>query len=192
MSALSIRPAQRADAAAIVAINAAGRPGVYPLMLDEVDATLASAPYVTVAELGGQVVGYLIGYTAGDVCEGEEFAWFQAHVSRFLYIDQVAVAPAARRAHVGARLYAHAAAHALAHDLSALVCEVNLDPPNPASLRFHERLGFQEIGVISVQDGRTVSLRRKNLAVSDHYGTWRSLAVAVCQGHGIHACRNVP
>src|SRR5258708_6395523 len=49
----------------------------------------------------------------------------------FSYIDQIAVAPQARRARIGAQLYAHAAGYARAHEIPVLVCEVNLDPPNP-------------------------------------------------------------
>ena len=29
---------------------------------------------------------------------------------------------------------------------SLLCCEVNLEPPNPGSLRFHKRIGFTEVG----------------------------------------------
>ena len=29
---------------------------------------------------------------------------------------------------------------------SLLCCEVNLEPPNPGSLRFHQRIGFTEVG----------------------------------------------
>jgi predicted GNAT superfamily acetyltransferase len=167
MSAVAIRQAQRADTPAIVAINMAGRPGIYPLTPETAADTLAAAPYFVVAELGGQVAGYLIGYTSQDSCEGDEFAWFQRHVPRFLYIDQVAVAPAHRRAGISARLYAQAAAHGRALEIPALVCEVNLDPPNPASLAFHARLGFREVGIVVVQDGRTVSLQHMEVTTGD-------------------------
>jgi predicted GNAT superfamily acetyltransferase len=167
MPTLTIRQAELADTPAIVAINAAGRPGVYPLTPETVAETLTTASYFAVAELDGQVAGYLIGYTSQDSCEGEEFAWFQRHRPQFLYIDQVAVAPGARRAGVGAQLYVQAALHAGTLGIPALVCEVNLDPPNPASLQFHARLGFQEVGVLGVRDGRTVSLRHKELAPSE-------------------------
>jgi hypothetical protein len=157
-SDLTIRPAHQRDTSAILAINAAGLPGVYPLTPEEVADTLAASPYFTVAELDGQVAGYLIGYTEKDRCEGDEFAWFQAHLSRFLYIDQIAVSPEARRARIGAQLYTHAADHARAQAIPVLVCEVNLDPPNPVSLQFHAQIGFKEVDVLSVGDGRTVSL----------------------------------
>lgn len=168
MSSLAIRSALPADIPAIVAINAAGRPRVYPLTPGTTAVTLATAPYVVVAELDGRVVGYMIGYTSDDVCEGDEFAWFQGRLPQFLYIDQIAVAPPARRVRVGARLYAHAASQARAHAIPALVCDINLDPPNPASLQFHARLGFQEVAVIMTRDGRTVSLQRKDLSEGAH------------------------
>ncbi len=167
MAILTVRPALYTDIPAVVAINATGRPGVYPLTPETVVEVLASASYVMVADLDGQVVGYVIGYTTNDVCEGDEFAWFQAHIPQFLYIDQIAVMPTARRLHVGAQLYAHATFHACTHDIPALVCEVNLDPPNPASLCFHRRLGFLEVEMMTVQDGRTVLLYQKELSESD-------------------------
>src|SRR3954463_9497989 len=101
MTVLSIRPALDADIPAIVAINATSRPGVYPLTPETVVEVLASASYVMVADLDGQVVGYVIGYTTNDICEGDEFAWFQAHLPQFLYIDQIAVMSTARRLHIG-------------------------------------------------------------------------------------------
>ncbi len=89
-----------------------------------------------------------------------------ADLPRFLYINQIAVAPPARRVRLGTRLYAHATSHARVHAIPAVVCDINLDPPNPASLRFHGRLGFQEVAVITTHDGRTVALQRKDLSES--------------------------
>ena len=167
MAILTIRPALSTDIPAIVAMNMSGRPGVSPLAPEMVAETLVSASHVMVADRDGQGVGYVIGYTANDVCEGEEFAWFQTHVPQFLYIDQIAVMPTVRRLHIGAQLYAHATFYACTHDIPALVCEVNLDPPNPASLCFHRRLGFLEVGMMTVQDGRTVLLCLKELSESN-------------------------
>ncbi len=48
--------------------------------------------------------------------------------------------------------------------------EVRLQPPTPASLPIHARLGFQEVGVLTVPDGRTVSLRRRDLLEVDGMG----------------------
>jgi predicted GNAT superfamily acetyltransferase len=158
-----IRPAQPSDFTTILDINVAGQPGVYPLIQPELTHLLTASPYFWIAELDWQIVGYIIAYTAQDPCEGDEFAWFQQHVSDFLYIDQIAVAPSARRVQVGSHLYRHVEQFACARGLTHLVCEVNLDPPNPVSLNFHTKLGFVEVGVLVTQDGRTVSLRQKEL-----------------------------
>jgi predicted GNAT superfamily acetyltransferase len=46
---------------------------------------------------------------------------------------------------------------------SLLCCEVNLEPPNPGSLRFHHRIGFTEVGQHSPQQDYLVSMLSKNL-----------------------------
>ncbi|HEX5692557.1 MAG TPA: GNAT family N-acetyltransferase, partial [Roseiflexaceae bacterium] len=97
------------------------------------------------------------------VYDGEEFGWFREHFAHFLYVDQVAIAEAARRLGVGAQLYAAAETFARERGLDRILCEVNLEPPNPISLAFHERQGFAEVGVMSTGDGRIVSLRVKEM-----------------------------
>jgi predicted GNAT superfamily acetyltransferase len=45
-----------------------------------------------------------------------------------------------------------------------VVCEVNQNPPNPASDAFHAALGFAEVGSASVYDGsRTVRYLSRDL-----------------------------
>lgn len=148
---------------AILAINAAGQPGVYPLTPSEMSWALERAAYFGVAEIRGKVVGYIITYTDQAAYSGDEFHWFKQYFAGFLYIDQIAIAPAARRSGAGTRLYHEMEQFARQHGLTSLVCEVNLDPPNPASLRFHAKNGFVEVGTMTTADGRRVSLQRKEL-----------------------------
>jgi predicted GNAT superfamily acetyltransferase len=70
-------------------------------------------------------------------------AWFLARQPAFLYIDRIVIAPGSRGAGHARRLYEDLAA--VAGD-RPLCCEVNLAPPNPASLAFHERMGFAPCG----------------------------------------------
>jgi len=74
---------------------------------------------------------------------GPNHAWFLARHRAFLYIDRVVVAAQARGRGWARRLYEDAAAIAGARPLC---CEVNIVPPNEASLAFHERLGFVACG----------------------------------------------
>jgi len=78
--------------------------------------------------------------------DSPNFLWFRERYPRFVYIDRVAVSAARRGEGLARQLYeaVFTAARAAGHD--RLVCEVNYDPPNPASDAFHEKLGFIEVG----------------------------------------------
>jgi predicted GNAT superfamily acetyltransferase len=69
----------------------------------------------------------------------------RSRVNRFAYVDRIAVASAARGRRIGETLYA-AAIEEFAGTRPVLLAEVNLEPPNPGSLRFHKRLEFREVG----------------------------------------------
>lgn len=163
MAKLDFRPARIEDFEAVLAINEAGYPGVVRLTSAELAAVLAQAPFFYVAEMNTQVVGYLMAYTDKNVYAGDEFLWFQRHFSDFLYIDQIAIAATARRARVGSKFYDFVEQFARQRGLTSLVCEVNLEPPNPISLNFHAQNGFIKVGVMDTPDGRKVSLQRKEL-----------------------------
>jgi predicted GNAT superfamily acetyltransferase len=45
-----------------------------------------------------------------------------------------------------------------------LTCEVNLNPPNQGSIRFHNRIGFHEVGQQESKPGLTVSLLSKQIS----------------------------
>ncbi|HEX6780234.1 MAG TPA: GNAT family N-acetyltransferase [Ktedonobacterales bacterium] len=163
MNPTIIRTARQQDFAAILAINAEGQPGVSTLTHSELVSALATGA-VWVAEGTAGLAGYLIAYRSDAVYDGEEFAWFQSRYSPFLYIDQVAVASQQRRAAVGFQLYQKVERAAREQGVFSLVCEVNLDPPNPVSLAFHTRNDFHEVGVLDTRDGRKVTLLLKRLA----------------------------
>ncbi len=90
--------------------------------------------------------GFLIAFDQDAPYESPNFHWFQDRWRRFVYVDRVVVRPECRgRGHAEALyrlLFARAAA--ACHEL--IGCEVNIEPPNPASDRFHARLGFQALG----------------------------------------------
>ena len=73
------------------------------------------------------------------------YRWISERYSSFAYVDRVAVAEAARGLGVGGLLYDNVMQH-YTGTRPVLMAEVNLQPPNPGSLRFHERNGFTAIG----------------------------------------------
>jgi predicted GNAT superfamily acetyltransferase len=84
--------------------------------------------------------------------DSPNFLWFRERYPRFVYIDRVAVSAARRGEGLARQLYdaVFTAACAAGHD--HIVCEVNYDPPNPASDAFHKKLGFVEVGRAHLED----------------------------------------
>lgn len=94
--------------------------------------------------------------------DSPNFLWFKARYSRFLYVDRVVVDERARGQGLARALYAEAEAAARVNR-ERLVCEINLDPPNPASDAFHEKLGFLPIGQQTLPDGKSVRYWEKRV-----------------------------
>ncbi|MEI2387786.1 GNAT family N-acetyltransferase [Breoghania sp. JC706] len=84
--------------------------------------------------------------------ESPNFRWFQDRFDRFVYIDRVCVDPSERGKGFARRLYAHVFTHARELGAPRVVCEVNAEPPNPASDAFHAALGFEEIGTALLEE----------------------------------------
>ena len=84
--------------------------------------------------------------------DSPNFLWFRERFARFVYVDRVVVSTTRRGEGLARKLYEKLfdAARAAGHD--RVVCEVNYDPPNPASDLFHERLGFAEVGRAHLAD----------------------------------------
>ncbi|RRN65810.1 GNAT family N-acetyltransferase [Caulobacter sp. 602-1] len=92
------------------------------------------------------------------------YLWFRERYPSFVYVDRVVVADSARGRGLARRLYdaLFAAAKAAGHD--RIVCEVNSDPPNPASDRFHAALGFVPVGTAEIHGGKkTVTYLERRL-----------------------------
>ncbi|MEO1330484.1 MAG: GNAT family N-acetyltransferase [Pseudomonadota bacterium] len=146
-----IRDASATDLSALHALNIAGEPGVGAISEGDLEALIAvSAATLVAAEEGGAPLGFLLLLGPGAEYRSPNYRWFcDRHRgpdgSRpFVYVDRIAVAAAARGRRIGEALYA--AAFARFAGAGLIGCEVNTAPPNPGSLRFHQRLGFVEVG----------------------------------------------
>lgn len=82
------------------------------------------------------------------------YLWFRERYDAFVYVDRVVVADSARGRGLARALYddLFAAAKAAGHE--RIVCEVNSDPPNPASDAFHAALGFVPVGTAQIHGGK--------------------------------------
>ncbi len=99
---------------------------------------------------------FLLAFDEGAPYTSPNFQWFRQRYQRFVYVDRIAVAPHARGRGLAATLYEDLQIKAQAADSEQLVCEVNIDPPNPASDRFHTKRGFAEVGRNRLKNGKYV------------------------------------
>jgi predicted GNAT superfamily acetyltransferase len=105
------------------------------------------------ARVIGQVEALLLAFDQGADYDSPNFLWFRARFPRFVYVDRVVVAPAARGRGHARRLYRELFGEARRAGHDRIVCEVNREPPNPASDAFHAALGFVELGSARIHDG---------------------------------------
>ena len=110
---------------------------------------------------------FLLAFDQDADYDSPNFLWFRDQFPRFLYVDRIAVSDGHRGKGLARRLYEDLfrAAAELAHSL--VVCEVNADPPNPASDAFHEALGFAVVGAARLE-AREKSVRylKRDLTVA--------------------------
>jgi len=115
--------------------------------------------------LDGGSTALLIALDQNASYDNQNFAWFKSRFESFVYIDRVIVAASARGQGLARLLYEDLFTLAKQAGHQRIVCEVNLDPPNPASDAFHTTLGFMEIGQAAIHNRtKTVRYFEKTLA----------------------------
>jgi predicted GNAT superfamily acetyltransferase len=163
---LDLRSADAATRASVLALNAAHETETSPLDAARLDAMLAEAFFaaaIPANAISGDagVAAFLIAFDQGAAYDSPNFRWFRDRLPCFAYVDRIVTAPASRGRGLARRLYA-ALADAAA-PFERVVCEVNVDPPNPASDRFHDTLGFREAGRARLANGKTVRYLERTL-----------------------------
>jgi len=123
----------------------------------------ANASYFRVARVDGELAAFLIGLQPGTRYQSPNYRWFCERYDDFAYVDRIAVAKPGRRLGLASELYDDFA-RAMPPSVNAMTCEVNIRPPNDASMQFHTRLGFREVGTLSSEDdSKQVAMLLKDL-----------------------------
>ena len=153
-----------ADLARVLEINNANTPGVSELTFTELESDLNNSLYaLAIDNEHGEVCAFCITFDQGAPDAGINHQWFNERYESFVYLDRIAIDSNDQNRGLGALLYQSVEQHMLnSAEHSLLCCEVNLEPPNPGSLRFHHRIGFTEVGQHSPQQGYLVSLLLKH------------------------------
>jgi predicted GNAT superfamily acetyltransferase len=116
------------------------------------------------AERVGQADALLLAFDQDADYDSPNFLWFRERFPRFVYVDRIVVAGEARGRGHARRLYQTLFERARAAGHERVVCEVNADPPNPASDAFHADLGFIVVGTAEIHGGeKTVTYLARDL-----------------------------
>jgi len=140
------------DLAEVHALNESEVPHVGTVDIERMRWFAANASYFRVARNDGQLAAFLIGLRPGTNYDSLNYRWFCDRYDDFGYVDRIAVSITARRHGLASRLYNDFAA-AMPDSVRIMTCEVNTRPPNEESMRFHNRLGFREVGRRASEDG---------------------------------------
>ena len=146
---------------AMLALSAAHEEETGPLDDAKLTHMLGSAFHTATADAGAD--GFLITFDQSSDYDGVNFKWFVERYTKFVYIDRVIVAPHARGRGLARSFYEGLFDRARDAGHDRVGCEINSDPPNPGSMAFHAALGFFEVGVAALENGKTVSYQMRML-----------------------------
>ena len=159
----TVRNIEIADLARVLEVNNANTPGVSELTMAELESDLNNSLHAfAIDNEHDEVCAFCITLAQDASDAGDNHRWFAERFESFVYLDRIAIDSNHQNRGLGALLYQSVEQHMLnSAEHSLLCCEVNLEPPNPGSIRFHKRIGFTEVGQHSPQQGYVVSLLQK-------------------------------
>ena len=160
-----VRNIESADLTRVLEINNANTPGVSELTLSELETDIENCLHaLAIDNEHGEVCAFCITFAPDAPDAGVNHRWFADRFESFVYLDRIAIDPTYQNLGLGVLLYQSVEQQMIdSAQHSLLCCEVNLEPPNPGSLRFHHRIGFTEVGQQSPQQNYVVSMLSKNL-----------------------------
>ena len=143
-----VRNIEIADLARVLKINNANTPGVSELILSELETDIENCLHaLAIDNEHGEVCAFCITFAPDAPHAGVNHRWFSERYESFVYLDRIAIDSNHQNHGLGAKLYQAVEQKMIkSAEHSMLCCEVNLEPPNPRSLRFHKRIGFTEVG----------------------------------------------
>lgn len=151
-----IRDAVCEDFAEILRMNEESVHFLSPLNREKLIRLEAEAEFLKVAVSGNNILAFCLTFREGADYDSVNYLWFRDHYPKFLYVDRVVVDLSKQSSGLGHLLYEEVFSHALETDVSVVTAEIDIEPANPVSLKFHERFGFHEVGRQEIYGGKKV------------------------------------
>ena len=104
----------------------------------------------------GELDAFVIAMSHNSPHDGINFSWFKQRYDSFAYVDRVITANHARGQGHAKSLYLDLIDQATKDGIAMVCCEINHEPPNPGSVGFHEKLGFEMVDTAPLSEEKTV------------------------------------
>lgn len=144
LTPIVVRDLGAADYDRVLALNDGAVPNVNAIPRERLAFLHGASVYCRVAVDASGVAGFLLALDERANYDSPNYRYFRDRYARFVYVDRIVVDPARRGQGIGRLLYEDLF-HTVGADVPRIACEVNLEPPNPGSLAFHEQLGFSGV-----------------------------------------------
>jgi predicted GNAT superfamily acetyltransferase len=156
---MQMRKLRSQDIPSIWEINEQGLPGTGKVSQQEVVELLRIAELTIGAFDGEKLLGFVLCFLPRTDYASLNYAWFNQRYQDFLYVDRIAVSENQRNRTIGSLLYQEVISYAKQYNYP-IAAEVSLNPPNPGSMRFHQRFDFAEIGILNHQSKSVTMMMR--------------------------------
>lgn len=152
------------DISRILELNEISVHYLSPLDSVKLSGLLAQAIYHKVYLDDDVIAAFMIAFDQTADYKSPNYAWFRERYGSFVYIDRIVVAEEYRRQGIADLMYDEVTSFAVKNGYQFVTCEVDSIPPNPGSLRFHEKHQFREVGKQWLYNGqKQVSLLAKKI-----------------------------
>ena len=119
--------------------------------IDQQKKLLSVSSYHSILLEDDELIGFAICFRESRPYWSENYKYFENKLDRFLYVDRIAIRSEYRRQGHAKRMYGDIFDFA-GQDGLIVTAEVNTKPANQGSIRFHEYMGFKEVGARSFDD----------------------------------------
>jgi predicted GNAT superfamily acetyltransferase len=158
---LVLRPIEDDDVPLVLRLNERNVDLLAPMDRQRLGQLVAWARRADVIDVDGAAAGFVITFGPGTGYDSPNYQWFSdLYGAHFHYLDRIVLDDRFRRLGLGTAVYGQLEREAA--PAGRLALEVNIEPPNPASLAFHAGRGYVEVGRLG-QPGKTVALLAKDL-----------------------------
>lgn len=148
-----IRNARPEDYDFILNVNEVNVEVLSPMPMERMLWLKEMSDMFVVAEVNGELAAFLIALREGQPYDSENYVWFSEKYPQFLYIDRIVIDEPFRAAGLGRVLYQAVKDRAIETGVKVVTCEVDTIPYNETSLKFHEAMGFREVGEQIIRGG---------------------------------------